>query len=63
MWYIGATNSYLTLGQIFGSFSGGILASLLNIEGIFLAIGSVFALGSCLVGLSVKPIHITKFGK
>lgn len=60
---IGATNSYLTLGQIFGSFSGGILASLLNIEGIFLAIGSVFALGSCLVGLSVKPIHITKFGK
>jgi MFS family permease len=51
---IGATNSSLIVGQVLGSFSGGLLGGIFSIEGVFISMGFVFMMGGVRVWLNLK---------
>ena len=53
---IGATNSLLIIGQILGSFGGGIIGGYLRFEGVFLVMGLVYINSSFLVLRTIKSV-------
>ena len=53
---IGATNSLLIIGQILGSFGGGIIGGSVRFEGVFLVMGLVYISSSFLVLRTIKSV-------